>query len=294
MPRGPRADPLAAALATAKSPADVRNRERLRQRVHANVGRVAAEFARRGDEADAVGAHVRQRHRRARAGAISGHRAHYDGVIGSPKQKAPRDDGAEGRAAMLGLSRGAGVLSMAKALRSLPELGLGVCGGDAETKIITQPPVACEAIVEYPSDLFAVVGFKVGQHVIGLAVIDGIRPIARHCVRVGDHAHIKAARVQVPRNLHITPAFVGPVSTCDRPAPCLPAVLRDVIELGLGELGALALQIPQLSERLGPCGSACQQGPRDQKWFHCSPHNYRHDRRDRPSHAGARSEASFS
>jgi hypothetical protein len=90
VPRGPCIDPPVAALTTTKSPARIGDCDRLRQRVNVHVRLVPAGFARRCNEADAVRAHVRERHGRARASAISGHTLTVAGQSEHSKNRLPR------------------------------------------------------------------------------------------------------------------------------------------------------------------------------------------------------------
>ena len=64
MPRRPRLNPLAAALAAAQPPPHLGHHHRFRQRVHIHVSRVPASLAPRDNGMHAVLTHVRQRHRR--------------------------------------------------------------------------------------------------------------------------------------------------------------------------------------------------------------------------------------
>jgi hypothetical protein len=65
MPSRPRIDSLAAALAATEATADIWDDDCLGECVHEHVGFVSASLTARDDGADAVLAHVRQRHRRA-------------------------------------------------------------------------------------------------------------------------------------------------------------------------------------------------------------------------------------
>jgi hypothetical protein len=66
MPSGPRVDTLPSALAALELTARLWDDDRLSQRVHVHVGFVSAGLTRGDNSADAIFAHIRQRHGQSR------------------------------------------------------------------------------------------------------------------------------------------------------------------------------------------------------------------------------------
>jgi hypothetical protein len=84
VPRGPRIDLLSTAVTTAQAPPRFRDRHALRQGVDVYIGLMPAGFACCDNGANAVYAHIGQRHRRPRRGPFSRAGSHHHATARAP------------------------------------------------------------------------------------------------------------------------------------------------------------------------------------------------------------------